>query len=305
MGGTNLGGSTGDVMPSDYLRLHSSWPVVMGARRGSGRPPSMRLPRWEMDRASGSRPGIYTHVFGDRDDRRWVERVDDIPFRYNAQLMAYASRQPTVRVLGTGFLMTPTRLVTAAHNMLVRSHRATRWEVFFKVAGDRMAAQVYRYRGVRVRIHPDFRRTEAGQRYDIATVEIEPIERPLPTNYGALRILQVNPGQLTGHWGLIAGYPRDVPQPWAAHRDDDASQYQAFGQLMAHRDGLVHHPIDTSVGQSGSPIVVRVQEAGRAFSAAAGLHAHSHFRHGRLITNTGVAFEHEITDFLFDQWHNA
>lgn len=284
-------------MPRDLLRDQSNGSTLIGRWqepsnqqvRGRWRSHDQRLDNLR-------RPSIRSLV--DRDNRQAVSRLGYSPFCFIAQVLSYVAGG-TTRSLGSGFLIAPDRLVTAAHNFFLRGQRADRWEVYFMLKGDRSANNVYAYTGYTPRLHPRYRVADRESRYDVATLQLQPVGRPLPRTWGVLRVVEAVAGQLDRQRVLVSGYPLEVPAAYREQRRDDASQYFDFGILSGHRGGLVRHNADTTAGQSGSPLVVRIESDGVGHSAAAGLHVRGSATTTPQHPNIGLPFERDIADFIF------
>jgi len=284
-------------MPRDLLRDQADGSTLIGHWQEPGA--GQRHGRWRAHepRVDNQRRPSVRSIVGS-DSRQLVPRLGYSPFCFIAQVLSYAA-DARRRSLGSGFLIAPDRLVTAAHNFFLRDRRAQRWEVYFLLQGDRAASAVYAYTGHTPRVHPSYRPTDQASRYDVATLQLRPVTRPLPRTWGVLRVVEVVAGQLDRQRVLVSGYPLEVPAAYRGERQDDASQYFDFGKLNQHRQGMVRHNADTTAGQSGSPLVVRVEVDGVGHSAAAGLHVRGSATTTPHHPNIGLPFEREIADFIF------
>ena len=235
-----------------------------------------------------------------RDNRELVTDMNMIPFCFIGQVIARSSRARDYMRLGTVFLIGPEVVATAGHNMYVQNQPADRWDIYFQVNGDRRARHVYHYRAMSAAVHPNYNPRDRQSRYDVATMRIEPVgsSNPLPSNYGFLRVVTATPGQTRGQVGLVTGYPSKVPEPYRGIRSDTASQYYNTSTIINHSGGRIFYPTDTSQGQSGAPLVIRVRDDNgqEGASAAVGIHV---LGRATATSNAAVAMETSIIDFLF------
>lgn len=136
---------------------------------------------------------------------------------------------------GTGFFITPTRLVTAGHVLhhtgLLGGMAAS---VVVELFGTTMAASSWK-------VHPMW---EADQSYvhDVGYID-----------------LHVQPGVVFSLLGLDSLQPSDLhaPSMIVGHpfNSSETSPKWAKGHVVKYHQGLAYHDVDTSKGQSGGPLI--------------------------------------------------
>lgn len=232
-----------------------------------------------------------------QDDRQRVTDTLARPFRWVCQIFAIAPAV-SVKGVGTGFVIGRRTILTAAHNLWVKGHKATRFEIYLAVSGDRLAPPLGHYTAVKAIAHP----LSSDSRYDIAAIFLED---QLPSTLVSVAnrddkfpLAAVTPQTLQGLRALVSGYPKSYPRhdrnkfP-TPPEGVQAYQYYCISDLR-YADGLVHYNLDTEGGQSGSPLItVHEDSGGNRFSVAIGVHIE-----GDLAGNKAVPLDDERMRFV-------
>jgi len=212
-------------------------------------------------------------VFGP-DERELVRNVLMPPFRWVAQVFGYPrrDRRGTYSV-GSGFVIGSRTILTAAHNLWADGQRVSHCLVFPGVDGDRSTPRLGVYSASVT--FPHRRYEHAGDDlYDVAVLVLDhalPADL-IPPAYGFLRWMTINPDLLQGAVGMVSGYPKDVPRQPPVPNFVQAHQYYDYDELISSR-GLVFYKIDTTEGQSGSPLLVKVPTPNGNRLRAVGIHS--------------------------------
>lgn len=213
-----------------------------------------------------------TTVFGD-DDRTYVGNVLREPFQWICQVLGYSTNDRSgVFSVGSGFVIGRRTILTAGHNLWVEGRRVQQCWVFPAVDGDRSAPTLGGYRARATFAHPIYEQSRNNDLFDVAMLVLDDL---LPSDlvtpqYGAMHWQAIDPAILRGAVGLVSGYPKNVPrQPESANTQ--AHQYFAFAPL-APQKGLACYTIDTTAGQSGSPLLVKLATTQGPQLTAVGVH---------------------------------
>lgn len=212
------------------------------------------------------------------DDRR---RVDDTlvkPFRWVCQILAVSSLNPSgPKGVGTGFVIGRRTILTAAHNLVVNGAAAKEFHIYLAVCGDRTKPPLGRYVARTAIAHP----RAQDSRYDIAAIFLDSdLPHDLvqsPSGYGALPLAIVDGPALEGQSAFVTGYPKSYPehdQGSFPTPDEGVQAYQYYCvSRLSYQSELLNYPLDTTAGQSGSPLIALQQDAsGRRYSVAIGVH---------------------------------
>ena len=136
---------------------------------------------------------------------------------------------------GTGWLISPSRLVTAGH---VIHHKAMlgglAHSVEVELDGETQAASGWR-------VHPRWE-NDSDFALDVGFVELA---GPFGTAFSSLDLEVMQPVDLSGPT-VIAGYP--------FHPFESRPRW-AKGRVVHWHEGLAYHDVDTSSGQSGGPLL--------------------------------------------------
>lgn len=136
---------------------------------------------------------------------------------------------------GTAWFIGPTRLVTAGH---VLHHKGMlgglAHAVELEFAGETLPAGEFY-------VHPEWTGSKDFT-FDVGVIRLHGAPA---TAFSTLELGAMHPGDL-GEQTVIAGYP---VQPF------EAAPRWAKGHVLRLHAGLLYHDIDTSSGQSGSPLI--------------------------------------------------
>ncbi len=244
-----------------------------------------------------------------QDDRRQIGDISLKPYRWICQLLVSGRAIPSGQFLaGTGFVVDQQHIVTAAHNLVTNNRLADIARIFVGVHGDRSDAKFGVYESRTFDVHPRYLRPRSSSdrtTYDLAVMRLD---SPLPAGlmagrfpFGKMPIKEVSLPSLNGYVAFVSGYPKDYPDHDRNRFPTPALGVQAFQyscQSSLSVDGrMLRYPLDTTGGQSGSPIVgIQMSPSGRRESVAIGVHIEGDPRFG----NVGVPFDTERFNFVIN-----
>lgn len=212
-------------------------------------PPAPIPPRSAEDLKDGKPEGVFNP-----DARRVV--VNPVAYPYSAVCALTIVNKQGDRFFGTGFMAGPRLILTAGHNVFYHSDGGFMKEiqVYPGLNGDRMHT-----------VLP----TAVSQ--DFGTVEGWARDANSLFDFGAV-FLEKNLGQATGTFSVskftdvdlqamtltVTGYPKDPPAG-SGYPNDGSTQWRDAGRTTVESHRLLHL-IDTSIGQSGSPLVAYYED---------------------------------------------
>jgi V8-like Glu-specific endopeptidase len=191
-------------------------------------------------------PGAQLKDIIERDDRGRVPDAKIAPYASIGLIHAFRGSERFARTIGTGWLVTNTRIVTAAH------------VVFGKFQLDGQASRVHVWLGYdrfkdgnpaiissKIRVHPTYVET-GDRRFDVATIDFN---TSLVTRTDFPKTGGMESGDLSGQPVEIAGYPSDK---------GGFDMYTATGTVAATEPQRIFYDADTMKGQSGAPVWICV-----------------------------------------------
>ncbi len=220
------------------------------------------------------------NVLGGSDERVRVPSIGMKPFRWVCQILASAAGSTKMGV-GSGFVIGRHTILTAGHNLFVRGNRASSFDIFLAVDGDRHSPRMGRYQSSDAVLHPRYQ--ESISDFDLAMIRLrEPLRLDTltaPYSYAAMPLVEVQPAWMRGQKGFVTGYPKAYPESDRVRflrppLGTQAFQYYCVSQMRPTPDNrLLAYDLDTEGGQSGSPLIATHQNAsGRQYSVAIGVH---------------------------------
>lgn len=225
-------------------------PARDGPDHGAGSSGTVGQPRWpeiasRISRRSGARA---LAIIGGRDDRRIELRSKYLPWRLICSLEISTANG---RFRGTGWLAGPQLVMTAGH-CVYRPEEFGGWATAITVSpGRNWQEQPFgRFESTRFSCAADWIRT--GRREtDLGCIHLaEPIGRSL----GWFRFAAADPAALAGVTVVASGYPE-----YAGSYDNLLT---AAGVVRDLAPGRIFYDVDTTDGQSGSPVWAEADDAG-------------------------------------------
>lgn len=247
----------------------------------------------------GPKTSQRTTICYGTDDRELVQDSKAKPFRFICRIEG--SKNKSLKV-GTAFIIGRRTLVTAAHNLWVDEQGKP------NVQSKNRIRNFTVYPGATETTAPfgSFRATAEpypsyiGNMHVANDAAVLKLERDLPASFSALPWLPVNPTDLDGKICVISGYPACRPNV-SKCKSPQRNQYFQGGSV-AEQAGILHYLIDTTGGQSGSPILVVTKTAdGELQSTAVGIHTKGG-RRNQTMFNRGVAFREDIARFILQKF---
>lgn len=196
-----------------------------------------------------------------------VTNVNVAPFRCVCRLVVRSYDKPGMAI-GTGFLISPSHVLTCAHNIYpIQSPRTKSIEIFPAQDGANIASRIVANGWAVSRNWRPLDCKTAGEDFGI-------IRLPQPIQQGYFRLGAFDPAGLTGKTVFSAGYPSSNADPLAtvmfrtsgavtgaitidACGRDERGGETLSGRLLpaiTNQTRLVAHDLDTSPSMSGAPL---------------------------------------------------
>jgi V8-like Glu-specific endopeptidase len=244
-------------------------------------PPTISWPDWRLgEDPFPAHADISPFEVIGRDERVRVERTDRPPWWWICRLsITYESG---ALAAGTGFLIGPRAIATAGHNIRRAGHgAAARIACTFGLNGG---AAISVDDAIAAQSHPTWR-SSFNPKFDVGCVFIK---SKIGESLGWFNVTSPNDAALRNLTGVIncAGYDDTEKQPLN-------SLWYANGALAGFDSAYLHYMLDTSAGQSGSPVFHTTANARRN---AIAIHAYFDGRQNR-----GVRMTPELVS-LFRIW---
>ncbi len=180
-------------------------------------------------------------VFGN-DDRKRVTDMEKAPYNAIVRLLIIVNK---VQYLGTGFMIKPGVMLTAGHN--IYDHDAQKYSDEVYVLGK----DGTRYKVYDAVIPEEFKTYRVGK-YDWAVTKVAVLPGVTVPCLGYLNMDASDVPDPVGNAAEVAGYPVEV------RGVTTQDMYTETGNITAYdrTDKLLNYTIDTSGGNSGSPVIV-------------------------------------------------
>lgn len=189
-------------------------------------------------------------IIGEKDSREQVADARTAPFSQIGLIYGYNSTRGRATAAGTGWLISPDTMVTAAHNVYNREayRRANKYRpAVVKVwlgyndddrppYGVRRASEIF--------VHEDYIRDRTKLEFDIAVIKLD---QPVEKRHGWLQIVGSSVNISKTPLGL-AGFPSDIQR-------QPLKMFYAYGAMVSIEGNKIIHNIDSATGQSGGPIL--------------------------------------------------
>lgn len=211
----------------------------------------------------GKRSGYgLSTVLGD-EDRTHVTDNDKLPWRLICSLTGLAGGEAIL--VGTGTLVSPRMILTAGHNF---DPRVEEIEIAPARSGDRRPYGTKRVGRSGFRMHPAWENIAIRDpSRDAGVIILDEPFRGLEDDWFAIA---APPEVALAGWMLnIAGYPKASP---TNDRAEGAELWFHANAVEKIDPGTIGYAVDTSVGQSGSP--VWIDPGGRGGPKIIGVHAY-------------------------------
>ncbi len=207
-------------------------------------PPRRRAPERSVDALIGGRPeGVFQP-----DNRIRVTTPSIYPFSAICGLTIVNQRME--RFAGTGFLAGPRLVITAGHNLFFHGEGwMRRVEVFPGLDQNRVALAV---RSSSYLATVDGWISDANREFDFGAVFLK---EDLNEVAGFLSFSKLTANSLNTITVSLTGYPLDPPRE-SGFPSGGTTCWTASGSVRAEMNQLTYD-IDSSIGQSGSPLIAR------------------------------------------------
>jgi glutamyl endopeptidase len=194
--------------------------------------------------------GTLSSVLGDKDRREKVASTDSFPWSGVCSLMIES--ESGKRQLGTGWLAGPRTVITAGHCVYSKYFLDGRAKAIYVVPG-----RAGKFSHFYSALSSTFRTLEAWHEKNDVDSDIGCItlDQPFDGPVSCLSAFDMLPPDLTGREITISGYPS---VPGGGH-----FQYRHTGQITDTSLPRAFYSVDTSVGQSGAPILTEDASTGR------------------------------------------
>lgn len=235
------------------------------------------------------------------DQRKPCSDVTQNPFRWICQIESkrqlHDGRLATA--YGSGCLIGRRTILTAAHNFFVEGGWVSKQDVQITLGtdGDRSRPVLGAYAVAEIEIEPNYDPTVQVSPHDIAVIGLRsPCPADQIQNLGSQSWAKVSSSRLLHEHAFVSGYPVDEPRTIPPTKPPNAVQYWHVEQVTDIAPGELFYAIDTTVGQSGSPILVQLPlENGGTDTVAVGVHTNAA---SDRLPNRGLTIEGSIADFI-------
>lgn len=247
-----------------------------------------------------SRLGLQElEVIGDKDTRNPVKDSFSIPFRFICHLeMAY--KKTAQKMGGTGILIGRKFILTCAHNLLTEGKLEAR-RIVVSPARNGEPNSIGGIDAANWIVHPTWR--SVNWPFDYALIKLEKdvggdnfIETDWktfgcwgdPKNGGGTSLTPLDATDLDGRRVFVAGYPGGADHQNFNMSGDVGVLTGIAANRPVHKDDLfLHHTVDTSKGESGSPLWVRDDKTN--VRSLVGIHSRAGRKeNGKFVTNVAV-----------------
>jgi len=241
------------------------------------------------------------------DERQACPDITLNPFRWICQIESTGRtrRVATGTAYGTGCLIGRRTILTAAHNFFVNGRKVFNRDVRITLGtdGDRSRPVLGTYAVTNVETHSAYNPARIVSPYDIAVVGLRaPYPADEVANLGSQSWTEITASRLLHEQAFISGYPVDRPHARSRTEPANAVQFWHVEQVTDIAAGELFYAVDTTPGQSGSPILVQLPlENGRTDTVAVGIHTNAA---SDLFPNRGLTIEGTIAAFVRHHYEN-
>lgn len=243
----------------------------------------------------------------DNDTRKTVKDSFSIPFRFICHL-EIAYKKTRQKKGATGTLIDRRFVLTSAHNLLTTDNEVAR-EILVSPARNGEPNSIGAMRAANWIVHPYWRRSNFMFDYaliklgkEVATdTFIETDWKPLgcwgdPKNGGGTSRTLLSANDLDGRTVFLAGYPGGTDhQNFTMSGGSGFITGLAAGRSVHPTDVVLHHTVDTSKGESGSPLWVRDNRTD--VRTLVGIHiGPGREEKGKFVTNRAVRITANVND---------
>lgn len=246
-------------------------------------------------------PLLPKSIIGPEDQREPCPDVKENPFRWICQIESKRQLHDgrVATAYGSGCLIGRRTILTAAHNFFVEGRRVSKQDVQITLGtdGDRSRPVLGAYAVAEIEIEPNYDPSVQVSQYDIAVIGLRsPYPADQIQNLGSQLWAEVGSSRLLHEHAFVSGYPTNQPRTPPPTNPANAVQYWHLEQVTDIAPGELFYAIDTTVGQSGSPILVQLPlENGGTDTVAVGVHTNAA---SDRLPNRGLTIEGSIADFV-------